>query len=467
MRSPMSVDEATKATDNVLSSDGAVDGPVAIQARGVDKTFRIPTAPDRLVQGAGGPSAGSHRVPRAPRPQRSLVRRPSGRVLRHRRPERVGQEHAAEDPREHLQGRRGEDPDGRARWRRSSSSGVGFNPELTARENVVLNGVMMGLSPREARRRLDAVLDFAELEEFVDLKLKNYSSGMHGAPRLLRDDPGRRRHPADRRGAGGRRRRLPAEVRRHVPRDARRRTGRSSSSPTTWRSVETYCDRAMLIHDGELRYVGGSREVGRRLPAAELPGSGPRRAHEAEVRPDHNARLVDAWLEDEAGGADHESRGRRADSLSRGGRGADELLGPVLRHRVQQRRRITVFGINQTLEVPEGEPTSVAPGSRSGSRPRSRTCSRPVDTSFSCGSCASRSPGRWPCSSSTSSTSSSSARTGTAGSSRSRSRSRSWRTTRRTHERRSEASQAGAELRDVAARPRSEAGLSASSSSST
>ena len=56
--------------------------------------------------------------------------------------------------------------------------GVGFNPELTARENVVLNGVMMGLTPQETRDRLDAVIEFAELEEFVDLKLKNYSSGM-------------------------------------------------------------------------------------------------------------------------------------------------------------------------------------------------------------------------------------------------------------------------------------------------
>src|SRR3954447_780705 len=56
--------------------------------------------------------------------------------------------------------------------------GVGFNPELTAIENVVLNGVMMGLTPREARQRLDAVIDFAELGEFKDLKLKNYSSGM-------------------------------------------------------------------------------------------------------------------------------------------------------------------------------------------------------------------------------------------------------------------------------------------------
>jgi len=43
---------------------------------------------------------------------------------------------------------------------------------------VTLNGVMMGLSRREARTRLDAVLDFSELREFVDLKLKNYSSGM-------------------------------------------------------------------------------------------------------------------------------------------------------------------------------------------------------------------------------------------------------------------------------------------------
>ena len=41
--------------------------------------------------------------------------------------------------------------------------GVGFNPELTARENVVLNGVLMGLTRREARRRLDSVLEFAEL----------------------------------------------------------------------------------------------------------------------------------------------------------------------------------------------------------------------------------------------------------------------------------------------------------------
>jgi ABC-type polysaccharide/polyol phosphate transport system ATPase subunit len=57
--------------------------------------------------------------------------------------------------------------------------GVGFNPDLAAYENVALNGIMLGLSPREARARFERVIEFAELEEFQDLKLKNYSSGMH------------------------------------------------------------------------------------------------------------------------------------------------------------------------------------------------------------------------------------------------------------------------------------------------
>src|SRR5271168_4202753 len=57
--------------------------------------------------------------------------------------------------------------------------GVGFNADLAARDNVVLNGIMMGLWPREAKARYDRVIDFAELREFEELKLKNYSSGMH------------------------------------------------------------------------------------------------------------------------------------------------------------------------------------------------------------------------------------------------------------------------------------------------
>ena len=159
---------------------------------------------------------------------------PPGRVLRHRRAQRDRQEHAAEDPRRHLPRRRRDDP----RWpggsRRSSSSASASTPTSTARDNVILNGDhARPHAASEARERFDAVIEFAELEEFVDLKLKNYSSGMLRAARVLGHDPGRRRHPADRRGAGGRRRRLPAEVLRRVPRDARRRPHDRASSPTT------------------------------------------------------------------------------------------------------------------------------------------------------------------------------------------------------------------------------------------
>lgn len=56
--------------------------------------------------------------------------------------------------------------------------GVGFNPDLAARDNVALNAAMLGLSRREANRRFDAVIEFAELRDFTELKLKNYSSGM-------------------------------------------------------------------------------------------------------------------------------------------------------------------------------------------------------------------------------------------------------------------------------------------------
>jgi ABC-type polysaccharide/polyol phosphate transport system ATPase subunit len=57
--------------------------------------------------------------------------------------------------------------------------GVGFNPDLTARDNVIINAIMLGLTPRQARERFDEIIAFAELEEFLDLKLKNYSSGMN------------------------------------------------------------------------------------------------------------------------------------------------------------------------------------------------------------------------------------------------------------------------------------------------
>ena len=68
--------------------------------------------------------------------------------------------------------------------------GVGFNPELNARDNIRINGTLLGLSRRELDERFDEIIAFAELERFVDQKLKNYSSG-HAAPaRVLDRDPG-------------------------------------------------------------------------------------------------------------------------------------------------------------------------------------------------------------------------------------------------------------------------------------
>lgn len=56
--------------------------------------------------------------------------------------------------------------------------GVGFNPELTGRENVYLNGALLGFNNKEMAEMYDDIVEFAELERFMDQKLKNYSSGM-------------------------------------------------------------------------------------------------------------------------------------------------------------------------------------------------------------------------------------------------------------------------------------------------
>jgi ABC-type polysaccharide/polyol phosphate transport system ATPase subunit len=56
--------------------------------------------------------------------------------------------------------------------------GVGFNSELTARDNVRINSALLGLTQRELDERFDSIVEFAELERFMDQKLKNFSSGM-------------------------------------------------------------------------------------------------------------------------------------------------------------------------------------------------------------------------------------------------------------------------------------------------
>jgi ABC-type polysaccharide/polyol phosphate transport system ATPase subunit len=57
--------------------------------------------------------------------------------------------------------------------------GAGFHPEISGRENVFINGIMLGLSKREIMRRFDEIVEFAELEDFIDAPVKTYSSGMY------------------------------------------------------------------------------------------------------------------------------------------------------------------------------------------------------------------------------------------------------------------------------------------------
>ncbi len=179
--------------------------------------------------------------------------------------------------------------------------GVGFNLEFPARENVVLNGVMMGLTQKEARRRLDAVIDFAELDEFVDLKLKNYSSGMMvrlafsamiqaDADIMLIDEV---LAVGD---ASFQQKCLDVF---HELRDSHKTVVLVTHDMTT---VEEFCDRAMLIHDGEMRHIGDPEEVARRYFRLNFGGiTDDKQRLDMEKVGGGAARFTDIWLTDGAG----------------------------------------------------------------------------------------------------------------------------------------------------------------------
>ncbi len=182
--------------------------------------------------------------------------------------------------------------------------GVGFNPELAAYENVVLNGVMMGLTPSEARDRFEAVIDFAELGDYTDLKLKNYSSGMLvrlgfslmtqvDADVLLIDevlavgDASFQQKCFD----------IFAKV--HAE-------GRTIILVThDMAAIEAHCDRAMLIEGGHVEQTGDPAAVARRYLDLNFPDD--RRAVEPEDvhDPEHGeqVRVVDVRLSEESGAA--------------------------------------------------------------------------------------------------------------------------------------------------------------------
>src|SRR5579884_2942194 len=57
--------------------------------------------------------------------------------------------------------------------------GAGFHPDLTGRENIYMNGTIIGMTLKEIRERMDEIIEFSELEKFIDMSVKKYSSGMY------------------------------------------------------------------------------------------------------------------------------------------------------------------------------------------------------------------------------------------------------------------------------------------------
>src|SRR3954466_4606116 len=178
--------------------------------------------------------------------------------------------------------------------------GVGFNPDLTARENVVINAVMMGLSPREARARFDKIIAFAELEDFVDLKLKNYSSGMQvrlafsvmvqsGSEILLIDE-------VLAVGDAAFQQRCLDEFRRL------RNEGRTIVLVThDMAIVERFCHRAMLISDGEIELIGDPPRVGQRYLQRNFEGMAAAEDDGTVAQEGERAEIAEIWLENESG----------------------------------------------------------------------------------------------------------------------------------------------------------------------
>ncbi|MEA2196965.1 MAG: type transport system ATP-binding protein [Solirubrobacteraceae bacterium] len=190
-------------------------------------------------------------------------------------------------------------------WRRGRVStfielGVGFNADLAARDNVVLNGIMLGLTPREARKRYESVIEFAELEEFQDLKLKNYSSGMYvrlafsvaiqvDADVLLIDEILAVGDAAFQQKCFDVFNRMRDE-------------GKTIVFVThDMGSMKRFCHRALLLERGSMVYIGDPEVVGDRYLELNF-GRDPEAAGASDERGgDGEARVLRAWVEDEHG----------------------------------------------------------------------------------------------------------------------------------------------------------------------
>ena len=331
-----------------------VRGPVVIEARGVEKTFRIPEHRiDSFRERATHPfTRVEYREHRALRGVSFDVRQGEFFAI-------VGRNGSGKSSLLKILASIYRADAGRVRTAGRVAPfielGVGFNPEMTARENAVLNGVLMGLTLREARRSLDAVLEFAELEDFVDLKLKNYSSGMlvrfafavmvqADADIMLIDEVLAVGDAAF------------AQKCMDVFRE-KQRAGKTIVLVThDMTTVQTLCHRAMLIHDGELRYIGEPEDAALHYYRANFEGRDP--APEAGKVVDVNVRVVRARL---AGDAEVLAEGRPIE-LDVVLEAARQLARPTFVFQVRNADGQAVFELSRVLEgvVAEGRRVRLA-----------------------------------------------------------------------------------------------------------
>jgi ABC-type polysaccharide/polyol phosphate transport system ATPase subunit len=341
---------------------GDVSGPVVIEVRQVSKTFRIPEhRVDSLKERALHPlGRGDHRELRALRDVSFDVHKGEFFGI-------VGRNGSGKSTLLKIMSSIYRADAGRIRMAGRLAPfielGVGFNPELTSRENVVLNGVMMGLGRREAQRRLDAVLDFAELRDFVDLRLKNYSSGMMvrlafavmveaDADIMLVDEVLAVGDASF------------AQKCMDVFRE-KRRTGRTLVLVThDMATVQSICDRAMLVHDGEQRYIGDAEEAALRYYRLNFGGDGENGRAAPGGVPDVNVRVVQASLRNEAGERVENVEQGEAIGLDVVFEARHELVEPVFGFHFLNGDGVTVFGFNRSLTVADGERSAIAAGRR-------------------------------------------------------------------------------------------------------
>lgn len=134
--------------------------------------------------------------------------------------------------------------------------GVGFSPELTGRENVYLNGALLGFNRKEMAAMYDEIVQFAELDKFMDQKLKNYSSGMQ--VRLAFSIAIRAKSDIlliDEVLAVGDERfqQKCLNIFSEIKKDKNRTVIFVSHD---MQSVQKFCNKAMLIHDSEIKFIG-------------------------------------------------------------------------------------------------------------------------------------------------------------------------------------------------------------------